>query len=126
MDDTVKLQIWNKAKIVDGFDPDKYRQDTCGAWMIFEEYDKIDSIYGWQIDHACPQSLLKQKGFSQAEIDNPENLRAMQWENNQSKNDDYPSYISKVTSEGNKNIKATKSLNVNNELQKKIKTLYNI
>ncbi|GHU71281.1 hypothetical protein FACS189413_12800 [Bacteroidia bacterium] len=35
---------------------------------------------------------MEEKGFSESEINNPINMRAMQWENNQSKNDNYPEY----------------------------------
>jgi hypothetical protein len=126
MDDALKRQIWDKAKIVEGFDPATYRQDPCGAWINFAEYDNTDSIYGWQIDHACPKSLLEQRGISGLDIDNPLNLRAMQWENNQSKSDNYPSYQSVITSYENSNIREIKSLTVNAELQEELKSLYNL
>jgi hypothetical protein len=126
MDDVQKQLCWKKAKTVAGFDDAKYRQDPCGAWMAFAEYGNQNSIYGWEIDHACPRSLLEQKGFSELEIDNPDNLRAMQWENNKSKNNNYPDYQSVITSHENSNIKETKSLTINEELQNKLKILYNL
>ncbi|MDR2868313.1 MAG: hypothetical protein LBV46_02080, partial [Bacteroidales bacterium] len=78
MDEALKLQIWKKAKTVEGFDAAKYRQDSCGAWMDYAEYGKTDTIYGWQIDHAYPKSLLEERGILDSEINNPINLRAMQ------------------------------------------------
>ena len=50
----------------------------------------------------------------------------MQWENNRSKGNDYPYYTAVVLSEGNKNIHESKSLMVNNNLQDRLSTLYNI
>ena len=125
MDDSVKLQVWNNAKSVDGFDNAKYRKDPCGAWMIYEEYGNQDSIYGWQIDHIYPKSLLQDK-FKESEIDNPANLRAMQWENNESKDNNYPNYQSIITSRENENVRESKSLTVNESIQNKLKELYNL
>lgn len=91
-----------------------------------DKYGDSDSLYGWVVDHIVPQSLLKDRGFSDQEIDAPQNLRALQHENNASKGDDYPSYTAVVTSEGAKNISLLKFLEVNNKKQDILRTLYNL
>lgn len=85
---------------MDGFNADLYRKDACGAWIIWDKYGDTDSIYGWQVDHICPQNLLSSLGYSQTVIDNPKNIRDLQHQNNASKGDDYPEYHSVVTSKG--------------------------
>ena len=79
--------IWNKAQVVRGYDPLKWRKDGCGAWVSGEEYGNRESPYGWEVDH----------------IDgNPENnaysnLGPLHWKNNASES-------CSVTSEGNRNV----------------------
>jgi len=117
---------WNRATVVDGYDKSRFRKDACGAWIIRDMYGDTDSLYGWQIDHIAPQSLLERKGVNQEMIDNPLNLRALQHENNRSKNDDYPSYTAVVTSEGTENVKVWKFLSVNAKKQESLKQLYGL
>ena len=117
---------WNRATVVEGFDKNRYRKDACGAWIIRNKYGDTDSLYGWEVDHIVPQSLLRDKGFSDSLIDNSLNLRALQHENNASKQDDYPSYTAVVTSEGTENVRVTKFLEVNSKKQEALKKLYNI
>lgn len=112
------LKVWNKAMTVDGYDPAKYRKDACGAWIVWDKYGVQDNIYAWQIDHIVPQSLLEEKGVNQTLIDDIENLRPLQYQNNASKGDDYPSYTAAVTSDGNKNINLEKNLVVNEQIRK--------
>ena len=118
--------VWNRATNVEGFDKNRFRKDACGAWIIKDKYGDTDSLYGWVIDHIVPQSLLREKGFSQEMIDNPLNLRALQHDNNQSKSDDYPSYTAVVTSNGSENKKEWNFLQVNEKKQKALDDLYNI
>ena len=125
-DNENKLAVWNKSSIVEGFDPVKYRKDPCGAWIIFDEYKNTDNIYGWEIDHIYPKSLLEKKGFAPEIIGDIKNLRAMQWENNRAKDNDYPTYQSVVSSENNKNIHIEKSLTVNAKIQKTLEKLYKL
>ena len=80
-----KLEVWSKAKIIEGFDPALYRKDACDAWIIWDRYNDTDSMYGWEIDHIVPKSYLLERGFIESQIDNPINLRALNWRNNRSK-----------------------------------------
>lgn len=119
-------EAWNRATVVDGYDKDRYRKDACGAWILRNKYGDTDSLYGWEVDHIVPQSLLREKGYSEMMIDYSLNLRALQHENNASKSDDYPSYTAVVTSEGTENVRVTKFLEVNKKKQEALKKLYDI
>ena len=120
----LKLKIWKQAREVDGYDKDQVRKDACGAFMIYDKYAITDDIYGWQIDHICPRAILEELGYNEDEIDNIVNLRAMNWRNNNSKSDDYPSYTSVITSEGNTNVEREEYRIVNKSLQEKLEQLY--
>ena len=85
-----------------------------------------DSIFGWEIDHICPVSLLKEKHLTEEIIDNLVNLRPLQHQNNASKSNDYPSYMAVVTSDGNKNVYKEQSLTVNSATRKKLEELYSL
>ncbi len=114
-DEKTIQSVWNKGLIVEGYSPDTFRKDPCGAWILRNEYGKTTN-YGWEIDHIYPQS----RGGD----DNPLNLRPMQWENNRSKGEDYPNYRSSVKSDNNSNIYIETQYTVHDDLQKIIKTLY--
>lgn len=30
--------VWQNARTVDNYDPNKFRQDACGAWMAWDNY----------------------------------------------------------------------------------------
>lgn len=92
-DDTVQ-EVWEKAKVVPHYDPDKWRKDECNAWIRRGSYGRRDTPYGWEIDHIKPQS----KGGS----DDLLNLRPLQWENNASRQDNRLSC--KITSKGERNV----------------------
>lgn len=115
-DDIIK-QVWDKATKVQGFDPNIFRKDPCGAWIIFNKYGLRDNSFGWEIDHVFPKS--------QGGDDDIRNLRAMHWRNNESKGDDYPSYIARVTSNGNQNIDCYNSHTINASLREYINNRYN-
>ncbi|MDR0832671.1 MAG: HNH endonuclease [Candidatus Symbiothrix sp.] len=81
-------------------------------WGMYGEQED----YGWEIDHALPES----KGGT----DHTENLRAMHWENNQSKSDNFLSYDTAVSSDGNKNIVSVKNFKLGESMLQKLKRLY--
>lgn len=109
---------WNNATEVEGYDPNSFRKDCCGAWIVRNAYGNTNSPFGWEIDHVYPES----KGGKS----DPQNLRAMHWENNRSKGDDYPAYRVSVQSEGNRNKHVNIQLVVNDRLQAILTNLYNI
>lgn len=109
-------KVWHNAIVVENFNSESIRKDACGAWIIRNQYGNRNSIYGWEIDHVYPEAL----GGGNDIV----NLRAMQWENNVAKGDDFPSYKSKVQSKGNTNIHEEKQYIVNDELKAKLGLLY--
>lgn len=111
-----RLVIWGKAQEVEGFDPSLYRKDCCGAWMAYVKYGDTSNPYGWEIDHVYPKSM--------GGDNHPQNLRAMNWLNNRSKGDDYPSYRSSVKAEDNRNVQNEEVFTVNTDLQTILKNIY--
>ncbi len=69
--DQLKRKVWQKGQAVEGFNPDLYRKDPCGAWIVWDKYGVQDSIYGWEIDHIYPKSKLEARGFRAELIDGP-------------------------------------------------------
>lgn len=107
--------VWCKAGTMEGFDPNMYRRDACGALIMRDKYGKVNP-YGWEIDHIYPQN----RGGD----DNIDNLRALHYMNNRSKRDDYPSYTSTITFDGKMNIEKTRNLTVNEVIRRRIEELY--
>ncbi len=81
-DATTIQKVWNKGRIILGYDPQIYRHDTCGKVMRRSDYGDTDSSMGWEIDHIFPKS----KGGT----DHINNLQPLQWENNRKKGDTFP------------------------------------
>lgn len=88
-------QVWEKGVIVDGYDPSKWRKDFAGAWIRRDLYG-TGHEYGWAIDHLRPRAA----GGS----DDIDNLTPLNSRNNISKADDFPTFVTVITSNGNKNI----------------------
>lgn len=119
-----KLAVWNKGRKVEEFQDRYVRKDACGAWMLFEKYGDRDSPFGWEIDHVYPKSKLEALGVPTNLINDIDNLRPMNWHNNQSKGSDFPSYMSVLKAEDNHNIECEDSKLVNPTTQRKISRLY--
>lgn len=113
-----KKIAWEKAREVKGYPPDMFRKDACGAWIAWSKYGQRDNDYGWEIDHIYPES----RGGD----NHPDNLRALHYLNNISKDNDYPSYIAAVKAEGDENVRNERPLSVNKKMQEKLSQLYNI
>jgi hypothetical protein len=73
---TRKVAAWNRATPVLGYDPTQVRRDDFGWYIVWNDYGKRDSNYGWEIDHHVPTVLGGSDGLS--------NLRALHWRNNAS------------------------------------------
>ncbi|MDE2590223.1 MAG: HNH endonuclease, partial [Patescibacteria group bacterium] len=71
--------VWSKGEIFAGNDPVFWRKDACGAWIFRSHYKRIDSEYGWVIDHIKP--------LSEGGTNNISNLRPAHWENTSRKSD---------------------------------------
>ncbi len=100
-DTNLKIAVWQKAKTDPNRDPNVWRKDVAGAWIKWDQYsNRNDELnYGWEIDHLKPTA----KGGS----DDLKNLRPLHWKNNCSKGDNYPTWKSAISSDGNKNIHKT-------------------
>ena len=109
-------QVWCKGRVIAGYDENLVRKDCCGAWIVRNKYGDRNDVFGWEIDHVYPQSL--------GGDDCLDNLRPMQWQNNEAKQDDYPTYNSIVRADGIYNVEYNMSHTVNAVLQKKLSEIY--
>jgi len=91
--------VWKKAKDIQTKDGITWGKDYADAWIRYDKYGDRDSDYGWEVDHRKPVA----KGGT----DDLSNLDPLQWENNVTKGDDYPSWKTSVSSDGNKKILKT-------------------
>ncbi len=120
----LKLQVWNKGNVVEGYDPAIIRKDSCGAWILYDKYNVRDSIFGWEIDHIYPLKKLRERNIPENVADNIENLRPLNWLNNQSKGVDYPSYHGSVSAKGDKNERGDYQFEVGTDIQTALNLLF--
>lgn len=111
-----KIAAWKNAIQIDGYSPDMYRKDICGAWIAWNKYGVQDSALGWEIDHIFPENLGGDERI--------ENLCAMQHQNNASKGDDYPTFNAVVTAQGNRNIRYEQVMTINKVTRQYLQNFY--
>lgn len=116
MDKLIIDAVWEKALVVEGYNPSILRKDCVGAWIMKQEYGNTDSLYGWEIDHIYP--------IARGGGDDMINLRPMQWQNNIAKGKDFPVYQTAVKADGNRNISSVRQLRVNDKLRVELEQLY--
>ncbi len=104
MEQTLIEQAWSESHTVVGFDPKLVRLECCGAFIFKNAYGDTNSKFGWEVEHVYP--------YSKGGKNDPINLRAMQWENNRSKGDDFPVYKA-VVANNNDNVYNTRELRIN-------------
>lgn len=117
-------RLWKKAQEVDNYDPAIYRKDACGAWIMRDKYGDRTSAFGWEVDHVYPESKLKKANVSMDLIDSENNLRPLNWKNNDSKGADYPSYQANMKSDGNRNVEGEFEFTVNEQVRAEVERLY--
>lgn len=73
----LKLSVWAKGKIADGYNPTFYRRDMFGTWMQYSAHGDTLSHFGWEIAHITP--------VTEGGTDDLSNLQPMQWQNNRNR-----------------------------------------
>ena len=73
-----KDQVWEKGKKIRGKDPNRYRMDSYGNEIDYNQYGE-DTLKGWEVDHIKPAS----KGGT----NDLDNLQPLQTEANREKGD---------------------------------------
>lgn len=68
-EEVIKKLVWDKARIISGYDPKRIRKDLYGAWICFDAYNQRDSEYGWEVDSI------------EYGLDSFSNMIPMQWKN---------------------------------------------
>lgn len=74
--------VWRKGRVIATHDSNVWRHDMCGQVMKFDEYGKVNSKFGWEVDHVKP--------VTRDGTDDIANLQPLQWEDNRRKGDTFP------------------------------------
>ncbi len=75
-------EVWNQAKLINGYDKNVWRKDICCDIIKYSEHANTKSEHGWEIDHKRPTS----KGGG----DTIDNLQPLSWKHNREKSDIFP------------------------------------
>lgn len=128
VDQKLIQEVWNKGIVDERYPSDLVRKDACGAYIKFDKFGDRGSLFGWEIDHIYPASMLQEKGISQPLIDNILNLRPLNWKNNLSKGGNYPFYTAVIVADDeaatNKEEEVGKV--VNETIQSALNKLFNL
>lgn len=116
--------VWEKGRKDDQYDEAQVRKDACGAWIIKNHYGDRNSIFGWEIDHIFPQSILRDRKVPEDEINAIDNLRPLNWRNNDSKGQDYPVYHGKITSKDDSNVLGDYEYEVGRDDQEHVQQMF--
>ena len=77
-------KVWEKAKIVAGYNPKYFRRDACNAMIVLTEYGNRDGKYGWEIDYIIPEVMGGEDELA--------NMQPLHWKNYESKAENYPNW----------------------------------
>ncbi|MGM9838263.1 MAG: hypothetical protein ACI30A_07250 [Paludibacteraceae bacterium] len=116
--------VWEKAHVVKGYDPAKFRKDACGAWITRDKYGDRSSNFGWVIDHICPLSLLERHHVPEEAINDIMNLQPMHWANDASKAESYPIFLSSRCGVEGDNISLVQSFVINDGVRSALGKLF--
>jgi hypothetical protein len=75
----MKLNVWQKGRVIPNFEPKEWRWDVCGKVMQYSEFGNRESEHGWEIDHIDP--------VANGGTDKLDNLQPLNWKNNTHKGD---------------------------------------
>ncbi len=124
--ENIKRDVWNKGNIVEKYPKEKVRKDDCGAWILWDDFGKRDSPFGWEIDHIFPEALLKVHNVADNLSNSIDNLRPLHWKNNQAKGTSYPIYKAAVKGVGDHNEDYIQTFEINAKTQEIIKALFHL
>lgn len=121
--DEIIDKVWRKAVYLsEKNEKSGYRMDMCGARINKDNHGK-EGDFGWEVDHIYPESKAKEKGVKPELYNDIVNLQPLHHKNNGSegKSDDYPIFLSAITSNGSVNIVQINSWTISTSTQKTIK-----
>jgi hypothetical protein len=50
MDKALIEAVWQHGRVMPEADPSLWRQDSCGAWMRRDHFERKDSAFGWKVE----------------------------------------------------------------------------
>jgi hypothetical protein len=80
-DSATEQAVWEKGRAIQGFNPDSFRYDMCGAVMVRSGIN-VFKPDGWEIDHIIP--------VARGGTDDLSNLQPLTVEHNRMKGNQHP------------------------------------